>query len=127
MQLMEYPVDEAFQSRPRPDIEAIISTTPAADASAVYEEALVKPQVKIAELNRESALVGSRYCKRGFFLPYQPAGMSLACPQAAEMGSQLKCGYFVGWIISFDTDFEITRTRLRLPEREARHHICRTR
>jgi len=94
MQLMEYPVDEAFEIA-RPDIEAIISTTPAADASAVYEEALsVKPQVKIAELNRESALLDLDIAKGGFFPSVSAnAGMSSGFTQAAEMGSQLKSGF----------------------------------
>jgi outer membrane protein len=94
MQLMEYPVDESFEIA-RPDIDAIISTTPAADASAVFDEALaVKPQVKIAELNRESALLDLDIAKGGFFPSVSAnAGMSSGFTQAAEMGSQLKSGF----------------------------------
>jgi outer membrane protein len=94
MQLMEYPVDESFEIA-RPDIDAIISTAPAADASAVYEEALaVRPQVKIAELNRESALLDLDIAKGGFFPSVSAnAGMSSGFTGAAEMGSQLKNGF----------------------------------
>jgi len=68
MQLMEYPVDEAFEII-RPDIDAIISTAPATDAASLYEEALrVKPQVKIASLNRENASIDLEIA-RGGFLP----------------------------------------------------------
>ncbi len=94
MQLMEYPVDETFEIA-RPDIDAIISTVPAADAASVYEEALaVKPQVKIASLNRESAAIDLEIA-RGGFLPSLSlsAGMSTGFTQAAEMGSQLKSGF----------------------------------
>ena len=94
MQLMEYPVDETFEIA-RPDIDAIISTVPAADAASVYEEALaVKPQVKIASLSRESAAIDLEIA-RGGFLPSLSlsAGMSTGFTQAAEMGSQLKSGF----------------------------------
>ena len=94
MQLMEYPVDEAFGIT-RPDINAIISTSPAADAVSVYEEALeVKPQIKIASLNRENASIDLEIA-RGGFLPSLSlsAGMSTGFTGAAEMGSQLKNGF----------------------------------
>ncbi|MRR21115.1 TolC family protein, partial [bacterium] len=94
MQLMDYPVDEAFEVA-RPDIDAIISTAPAADAGSVYAEALeVKPQVKIASLNRENASIDLEIA-RGAFLPSlsASAGMSTGFEQAAEMGSQLKSGF----------------------------------
>lgn len=94
MQLMEYPVDESFEIA-RPDNDAIISTVPAAEASAVYAEALaVKPQVKIASLNRESASVDLEIARGGFFPSLSlNAGMSTGFTQAAEMGSQLKSGF----------------------------------
>jgi outer membrane protein len=94
MQLMEYPVDESFEIA-RPDIDAIISTVPAAEATAVYAEALaVKPQVKIASLNRESASVDLEIARGGFFPSLSlNAGMSTGFTQAAEMGSQLKSGF----------------------------------
>ena len=94
MQLMEYPVDETFEIA-RPDIDAIISTVPAAEAAAVYAEALaVKPQVKIASLNRESASLDLEIAKGGFFPSVSVnAGMSTGFTQAAEMGSQLKSGF----------------------------------
>ncbi len=94
MQLMEYPVDASFEVA-RPDIEAIISTAPAADAAAVYEEALeVKPQVKIASLNREGAALDLEMASGGFFPSVSVnAGMSTGFTQAAEMGSQIKNGF----------------------------------
>ena len=94
MQLMEYPVDGSFEIA-RPDIDAIISTAPAADASAVYEEALqVKPQVKIAALNRESASLDLEIARGGFYPSVSVnAGMSTGFTQAAELGSQLKSGF----------------------------------
>ncbi|MHC1731353.1 MAG: TolC family protein [Bacteroidales bacterium] len=94
MQLMEYPVDETFEIA-RPDIDAIISTVPAAEATAVYAEALaIKPQVKIASLNRESASVDLEIARGGFFPSLSlSAGMSTGFTQAAEMGSQLKSGF----------------------------------
>jgi len=94
MQLMEYPVDEAFEII-RPDIDAIISTAPATDAVSLYEEALrVKPQVKIASLNRENASIDLEIA-RGGFLPSLSlnAGMSTGFTGAAEMGAQLKSGF----------------------------------
>ncbi|HRW27908.1 MAG TPA: TolC family protein [Bacteroidales bacterium] len=94
MQLMEYPVDESFETA-RPDIDAVISSIPIADASAVYEEALrVKPQVQIATLNRESAALDLEIARGGFFPSVSVnAGMSTGFTQAAEMGSQLKNGF----------------------------------
>jgi outer membrane protein len=94
MQLMEYPVDESFEIA-RPDIDAIISTTPAADAVSVYEEALnVKPQIKNAEINLESSEVDLELAKGGFYPSVSMnAGLSTGFTQAAEMGSQLKSGF----------------------------------
>lgn len=94
MQLMEYPVDESFETA-RPDIDAVISSIPAADASAVYEEALrVKPQVQIATLNREGAALDLEIARGGFFPSVSVnAGMSTGFAQVAEMGSQLKNGF----------------------------------
>jgi len=94
MQLMEYPVDKSFEIA-RPDIDAIISTVPAAEATAVYAEALaIKPQVKIASLNRESASIDLEVARGGFFPSLSlNAGMSTGFTQAAEMGSQLKSGF----------------------------------
>jgi outer membrane protein len=94
MQLMEYPVDESFGIL-SPDIDAIISTAPAADAVSVYQEALeVKPQVKIAAINRESASVDLEIARGGFFPSLSlSAGMSTGFTEAAEMGSQLKNGF----------------------------------
>lgn len=94
MQLMEYPVDEIFEIA-RPDMAAIISMVPSADANEVYEEALqVKPQVKIAALNREGAALDLEIARGGFYPSVSfNAGMSTGFSQAAEMGSQLKNGF----------------------------------
>ncbi|MRR23411.1 TolC family protein, partial [bacterium] len=94
MQLMEYPVDGSFGIQ-SPDINAIISTAPSADAVSVFQEALeVKPQVKIAAINRESATVDLEIARGGFFPSLSlSAGMSTGFTEAAEMGSQLKNGF----------------------------------
>lgn len=94
MQLMEYPVDESFEIA-RPDMDAIISTMPAADAATVYEEALqVKPRIKNAEINLESSEVDLELAKGGFYPSVSMnAGLSTGFTQASEMGSQLKSGF----------------------------------
>lgn len=94
MQLMEYPVDESFEIA-KPDIDSIINVSPVADAVSVYEEALqVKPQIKSAEINRESAGVDLELAKGGFYPTVSlNAGLSTGFTQAAEMGSQLKSGF----------------------------------
>jgi outer membrane protein len=94
MQLMEYPVDMTFEIA-RPDIETIISTVPVADAASVYEDALqVKPEVKMASLNRESAALDLDIAKGGFLPSVSVnAGMSTGFTGAADMGSQIKNGF----------------------------------
>ena len=94
MQLMEYPVDESFEIA-RPDIDSIISVAPAADAVSVFREALqVKPQIKSAEINRESAEINLDIAKGGFYPSVSlNAGLSTGFTEAAEMGSQLKSGF----------------------------------
>ncbi len=94
MQLMEYPVDDLFEIA-RPDMDAIISAIPASDAVTVYGEALqVKPQIRNAEINRESAEVDLELAKGGFYPSVSMnAGLSTGFTQAAEMGSQLKSGF----------------------------------
>jgi len=94
MQLMEYPVDESFEIA-RPDIDAFISTAPAADAVSVYQEALeVKPQIKIASINRENASIDLEMARAGFLPSLSlSAGMSTGFTEAAEMGAQLKNGF----------------------------------
>jgi len=94
MQLMEYPVDESFEIT-RPDIDAIISTAPAADAVSVYQEALeIKPQIKIASINRENASIDLEIARAGFLPSLSlSAGMSTGFTKAAEMGAQLKSGF----------------------------------
>ena len=91
MQLMELPVDETFDIS-RPDIDAIISTTPAADAADVYAEALaVKPQIKNAAINRESALIDLDLAKGGYYPSLSMnAGANTAFAEAAFMGSEIK-------------------------------------
>lgn len=94
MQLMEYPIDESFEIA-RPDMDAIISVIPPADAVTVYDEALqVKPQIKNAEINREGSEVDLELAKGGFYPSVSmSAGLSTGFTQAAEMGSQLKSGF----------------------------------
>ncbi len=94
MQLMEYPVDEAFTIA-RPDIDALISATPAADAAAVYEEALaIKPQIRSAEISRQSAEIDLDLAKGGYYPSISMnAGMSTGFTEAALLGSQLKSGF----------------------------------
>ncbi len=94
MQLMEYPLDDLFEIA-RPDMDAILSAIPAADAAAVFEEALqVKPMIKNAEINRESAGVDLELAKGGFYPSVSMnAGLNTGFTQAAEMGSQLKNGF----------------------------------
>jgi outer membrane protein len=94
MQLMEYPVVDTFAIA-RPDIDAFISTVPAADAATVYEEALViKPEIKSAEINHKSAEVDLELAKGGYYPDLSVnAGLSTGFTEAASMGSQLKNGF----------------------------------
>lgn len=94
MQLMEYPLDDSFEIV-HPDMDVIISAIPSDDALSVFEEALlVKPQIKNAALNRESAGIDLELAKGGFFPTVSMnAGLSTGFTQAAEMGSQLKSGF----------------------------------
>jgi outer membrane protein len=94
MQLMEYPVDDTFEIA-RPDIEALLSTAPAADADSVFEEALsVKPEIKNAAINRQSAEVELALAKGGFYPSLSlNAGLSTGFTEAALIGSQLKSGF----------------------------------
>ncbi len=94
MQLMEYPIAESFDIA-RPDIDALISVPPVESAVSVFDEALqVKPQVRNAELNRESAAVDLEIAKGGFYPSISMnAGLSTGFTQAAEMESQLKSGF----------------------------------
>lgn len=94
MQLMEYPIDDSFEIA-HPDMAVVISAIPSADAPAVFEEALlIKPQIKNAELNRESAGIDLELAKGGFYPAVSMnAGLSTGFTQAAEMGSQLKSGF----------------------------------
>jgi len=94
MQLMEYPLDDSFEIA-HPDMDVLISAIPSADALAVFEEALlVKPQIKNAELNRESAGIDLELAKGGFYPALSlNAGLNTEFTQAAEMGTQLKSGF----------------------------------
>jgi len=91
MQLMELPADSAFAIA-HPDIEAIISTTPAADAAEVFDEAIaVKPQIKNAKINREIAVIGLDLAKGGYYPSLSmDAGVSTAFADAAFMGSEIR-------------------------------------
>ncbi len=94
MQLIELPADSAFEIA-RPDIDAIISTTPAADAADVYNEALkVKPEIKYAEINKESSLIDLDLAKGGYYPSLSMnAGVSTAFADAALMGSEIKSNF----------------------------------
>jgi outer membrane protein len=91
MQLIELPADSAFEIA-RPDIDAIISTTPAAEAADVYNEALkVKPEIKYAEISKESAMIDLDLAKGGYYPSLSMnAGVSTAFADAAFMGSEIK-------------------------------------
>ncbi len=91
MQLMELPADSAFAIA-HPDIEAIISTTPAAEAADVYSEALkVKPEIKYAEISKESAMIDLYLAKGGYYPSLSmDAGVSTAFTDAALMGSEIR-------------------------------------
>jgi outer membrane protein len=91
MQLIELPADSAFEIA-RPDIDAIISTTPAAEAADVYSEALkVKPEIKYAEINKESAVIDLDLAKGGYYPSLSMnAGINTAFANAAFMGSEIK-------------------------------------
>lgn len=94
MQLMEYPVDGVFDIA-RHDIDALISTAPAADAKAVFEEALtVKPQIKSAGVNRQMAEVDLELAKGGYYPTLSMnAGLNTGFTEAASIGTQLKSGF----------------------------------
>lgn len=94
MQLMEYPVDETFAIA-NPDIDALISTAPAADAAAVYTEALaVRPEIKSAEINTQSANVELALARGGFYPSLSlNASMSTGFTEAASAGAQMKSGF----------------------------------
>ena len=94
MQLIELPADSAFEIA-RPDIDAIISTTPAADAADVYSEALkVKPEIKYAEINKESSLIDLDLAKGGYYPSLSMnAGVSTAFADAALMGSEIRSNF----------------------------------
>lgn len=91
MQLMELPVSDTFEIA-RPDIEAIISSAAIADPSQVFAEALdIKPEIKAAAINRESAVVDLDIAKGGYYPTLSmSAGISSGFNEAVTMGSSLK-------------------------------------
>ena len=67
MQIMELPVTTAFDIV-RPDLEKELNQMREPDAQAVFETALgIKPQVKSAEINAESALYDEKIAKADFY------------------------------------------------------------
>lgn len=67
MQLMELPVTQDFDIV-RPDLEKELNQMREPDAQSVYETALgIKPQVKSAEINAESALYDEKIAKADFY------------------------------------------------------------
>jgi len=67
MQLMELPVSQDFDIL-RPDLEKELNQMREPDALAVYKTALgIKPQIKSAELNKESALYSEKIARADFY------------------------------------------------------------
>lgn len=67
MQIMELPVTTAFDIV-RPDLEKELNQMREPEAQAVFETALgIKPQVKSAEINAESALFDEKIAKADFY------------------------------------------------------------
>jgi outer membrane protein len=66
MQLMELPVQEDFNIV-KPNMEDAVNDMISPIASNVYEESLkIRPQIKSAEYQKESALLGEKIAKSGF-------------------------------------------------------------
>lgn len=67
MQIMELPVNQDFDIV-RPDLEKELNQMREPDAQTVFEQALgIKPQVKSAELNKESALYNEKIARADFY------------------------------------------------------------
>jgi outer membrane protein len=67
MQIMELPVNNDFDIV-RPDLEKELNQMRTPDAKSVYETAMgIKPQIKSAELNSESALYDEKIAKADFY------------------------------------------------------------
>ncbi|MBN1143847.1 MAG: TolC family protein [Bacteroidales bacterium] len=65
MQLMELPVTGNFEIE-RPNLEATINQNRVPDVQSVYDTALaIKPQIKSAAINKESALLDEKAAKAG--------------------------------------------------------------
>jgi outer membrane protein len=76
MQLMELPVTGNFEIE-RPNLEATINQNRVPDVQSVYDTALViKPQIKSAAINKESALLDEKAAKAGL-LPSLSANASV--------------------------------------------------
>ncbi len=67
MQLMELPVNKDFDIV-RPDLEKELNQMREPDASDIFRQALeIKPQIKTAELNKESALYNEKIAKADYY------------------------------------------------------------
>lgn len=67
MQLMELPVNENFEVN-RPDLNELTSQNLTPDAAEVYATALtIKPQIKSAEYQKESAALNEKIAAAGFY------------------------------------------------------------
>jgi len=77
MQLMELPVDDNFAIS-HPDLELTLNQERDPEVQAVYEKALeIKPQIKNAEINKQSALLDEKIAKASF-LPVLSASAGLS-------------------------------------------------
>ncbi len=83
LQLMELPVDDSFQIS-SPDMEKIINEQRSPDATDIYEQALtIKPQIREAELNKQSAMLDEKIAK---------AGMIPSVSMSAGLGTNYSSG-----------------------------------
>ena len=77
MQLMELPVDPNFEVS-SPNLDSLLLKSDKADAQEIYNIALgIKPQIKSAELNKESANLNANIAKADF-LPSLSLGAGLS-------------------------------------------------
>ncbi|MFO7371378.1 MAG: TolC family protein, partial [Bacteroidales bacterium] len=94
MQLMELPVTENFEIE-RPNLEATINQNRAPDVQSVFDTALaIKPQIKSAANNKESALLDEKAAKAGL-LPSLSANASVSTRTSYSYNQWSKTdGYF---------------------------------
>jgi outer membrane protein len=87
MQLMELPVSADFDIV-RPDLEKELNQMREPDAVTIYEQALgIKPQIKTAELNKESALYDEKIARADLY-PTVFASAGLGTGYSSAFSSQ---------------------------------------